>query len=104
MGTVTWHPLQLVFLKKEVRPIPIDFGTYFGLGYGIAGERRGMDGIVYEWTSGWERTAAGARVPIGASGLNPGGWPRDGVRGSTLLVQVTSETPERQCRVELVLP
>ena len=62
------------------------------------------DGVDYEWTSGWERTAAGARVPIGASGLNPGGWPRDGVRGSTLLVQVTSETPERQCRVELVLP
>lgn len=62
------------------------------------------DGVDYEWTTGTERTTAGARVPIGASGLNPKGWPKDGVRGSTLLVQVTAETPERQCRVELVLP
>ena len=62
------------------------------------------DGVDYEWTRGWELNGSGERVRIGASGLNPGGWPRDGVRGSTLLVQVTSETPERQCRVELVLP
>lgn len=49
VGTITWHPLQLVFLNKEVRPIPIDFGTYFGAGYGIAGQRVGMDGLVFEW-------------------------------------------------------
>lgn len=49
VGAVTWHPLELVFLKKERRPIPLDVGTYFGIGYGIAGERRGMDGLLLEW-------------------------------------------------------
>ena len=62
------------------------------------------DGVDYEWTRGWELNGSGERVRIGASGLNPTGWPKHGVRGSTLLVQVPAETPERQCRVELVLP
>jgi hypothetical protein len=49
VGTLTWHPLQLVFMQKEVRPIPIDLGTWFGVGYGIAGQKRGMDGLIFEW-------------------------------------------------------
>jgi hypothetical protein len=36
-------------LVLRLVPIPIDFGTYFGAGYGIAGQRLGMDGLVYEW-------------------------------------------------------
>lgn len=48
-GTVAWHPLELIFINKEQRPIPLDFNTFVGFGYGIAGERRGMDGLVIEW-------------------------------------------------------
>jgi hypothetical protein len=51
LGTVTWHPLQLVFMQKQVRPLPIDFGTTFGVGYGIAGQTLGMDGLVFEWAA-----------------------------------------------------
>jgi hypothetical protein len=46
-GELHWHPLELVWLKKE-RPIPLDASVFFGLGYGIAGERTGMDGTVLE--------------------------------------------------------
>ncbi len=49
IGKVAWHPLQLIFLNKEKRPIPLDFSTSFGLGYGIAGQLRGMDGLLFEW-------------------------------------------------------
>ena len=53
-GTIAWHPLQLVLvlLKKTPRPVPLDLSTAFGVGYGIAGQRRGMDGLLYEWTLG----------------------------------------------------
>lgn len=54
IGKVAWHPLELVFLNKEQRPIPLDFSTFFGVGYGIAGGGRtpnplGMDGLLFEW-------------------------------------------------------
>jgi hypothetical protein len=49
VGAVTWRPLELLFMNKPRRPIPLDVGTYFGIGYGIAGQRRGMDGLVFEW-------------------------------------------------------
>lgn len=51
-GKVAWHPLELVFLKKEQRPIPLDVNTSFGVGYGIAGANQplfGMDGLVFQW-------------------------------------------------------
>lgn len=53
VGKVAWHPLQLVFINKEQRPIPIDFSAFFGVGYGIAGggriNPRGMDGLLFQW-------------------------------------------------------
>ena len=70
---------------------------------GPNGHGRVGDGVDYEWTRGWERNADGAKVRIGASGKNPDGWPKDGVRGRDLLVQVTVEGA-RQCRAEVVLP
>lgn len=48
-GYVAWHPLELVWLKKEARPIGLDVSTLFGVGYGIMGERRGMDGAAVQW-------------------------------------------------------
>lgn len=51
-GVVTWHPLELLYtvvLKKEKRPLPIDAGTFFGVGYGLVGQRTGMDGLVFQW-------------------------------------------------------
>jgi hypothetical protein len=48
VGSLTWHPLELVFLKKERRPIPLDVGILLGGGYGLAGERLGMDGPVFQ--------------------------------------------------------
>lgn len=53
LGKVAWHPLELVFINKEQRPIPLDVSTSFGVGYGIAGgggsPSLGMDGLVFEW-------------------------------------------------------
>lgn len=53
LGKVAWHPLELVFINKEQRPIPLDVSTSFGVGYGIAGgggsPSLGMDGLVLEW-------------------------------------------------------
>jgi hypothetical protein len=50
-GTVGWHPLETVFkiLGYEKRPVVFDVTTFFGLGYGIAGQRIGSDGLVMEW-------------------------------------------------------
>lgn len=48
VGSATWHPLELVFMKKEKRPIPLDVGVLLGMGYGIAGEQIGMDGAVFQ--------------------------------------------------------
>jgi hypothetical protein len=48
IGSATWHPLELVFMNKDKRPLPIDVGLVFGIGYGIAGQRRGMDGLLFE--------------------------------------------------------
>ncbi len=47
-GTVAWQPLQLVWMKKEERPLPLDASLFFGAGYGIAGQHVGMDGLIYE--------------------------------------------------------
>lgn len=47
-GSVAWHPLELAFMNKDHRPIPIDFSLLFGAGYGIAGETRGLDGAVLQ--------------------------------------------------------
>ena len=58
-GVVRWHPLQLMWtlLKKDPRPFGLDFSTYWGWGYGIAGygvgvngtAALGMDGFAFEW-------------------------------------------------------
>lgn len=48
-GILAWHPLELIFLKKERRPIPIDASIFFGAGYGIFGQTLGMDGLVWQW-------------------------------------------------------
>lgn len=48
-GFVAWHPLELVWMKKEQRPIGLDLNTMFGVGYGIMGENRGMDGLILQW-------------------------------------------------------
>jgi hypothetical protein len=48
-GFVAWHPLELVWMKKQQRPIGLDVSTMFGVGYGIMGEQRGMDGLVLQW-------------------------------------------------------
>jgi len=50
-GSVAWHPLELVWMNKEQRPFPIDASTSFGVGYGIAGQHTGMDGLVLEWST-----------------------------------------------------
>jgi hypothetical protein len=56
IGKVAWHPLELFFMKKDKRPIPLDFSTSFGLGYGIVGggtavpgRPLGMDGLIFQW-------------------------------------------------------
>lgn len=54
VGKVAWHPMELIFFRKEKRPIPLDFSTFFGIGYGIVGggravNPRGMDGLLFEW-------------------------------------------------------
>ena len=48
IGKVAWHPLQLVWLGKERRPLSLDISPWFGLGYGITGQSRGADGLVFE--------------------------------------------------------
>lgn len=48
-GFLAWHPLELVWMKKQQRPIGLDVSTMFGVGYGIMGETRGMDGLVLQW-------------------------------------------------------
>ncbi|MBI3180698.1 MAG: hypothetical protein HYZ28_01000 [Myxococcales bacterium] len=47
VGIVRWHPMELVW-RDQVRPVPIDASALFGVGYGIAGQDRGMDGAVLE--------------------------------------------------------
>ena len=57
VGKVAWHPLQAVFAAmKEDRKFGFDFNTFFGVGYGICGfgsgadnDKRGMDGLLFEW-------------------------------------------------------
>ncbi len=48
-GVIAWHPLQLVFMNKPERPIPLDVSMLFGVGYGIAGQTFGMDGLILQW-------------------------------------------------------
>jgi len=45
VGTAAWHPLQLLWMNKEERPLPIDASFFFGFGYGIGGQRIGTDGF-----------------------------------------------------------
>lgn len=47
-GIVAWHPLALVWLKAEQRPVPIDANIYFGAGWGIVGQHFGMDGLALQ--------------------------------------------------------
>lgn len=47
-GTLAWHPLELVWMQKKVRPLALDASVFFGAGYGIAGRITGMDGLVLE--------------------------------------------------------
>ena len=59
------------------------------------------DGKDYEWVRGYELNAAGARVPIGASDLNPLGWRP--VSGRDLAIRaVLGEA--RYCTAVLSLP
>jgi hypothetical protein len=46
-GVAHWHPMELIW-PKEIRPQPIDASIFFGAGYGIMGQRRGMDGTVLQ--------------------------------------------------------
>ncbi len=48
IGKVAWHPLQLVWMRKERRPLSLDLSPFFGLGYGITGQMTGADGLVFE--------------------------------------------------------
>ena len=47
-GTVAWHPLELVFMNKEKRPVPLDISPFFGIGYSIVGETTGADGLIFQ--------------------------------------------------------
>ncbi len=47
VGALHWHPLELVW-REQARPVPFDASAFFGIGYGIAGQNRGMDGTVLE--------------------------------------------------------
>ncbi len=47
-GALAWHPLELLWMKREQRPVPLDMNIYFGAGWGIVGQRRGMDGLVFQ--------------------------------------------------------
>lgn len=61
-GLVHWHPLELVW-REQTRPVPLDASAFFGLGYGIAGQERGMDGRIIELgaqASYWFSQAVGA--------------------------------------------
>ncbi|MBL9039509.1 MAG: hypothetical protein JNG84_13400, partial [Archangium sp.] len=48
VGRVAWHPLEIVWIKKKKRPVPLDISGFFGVGYGIVGQRTGIDGLVLE--------------------------------------------------------
>lgn len=43
IGALRWHPLMLVF-PEGPRKVPFDASVFFGAGYGIVGQARGMDG------------------------------------------------------------
>lgn len=45
-GVAAWHPLQLFLGDK---PRFYDLSVFGGAGYGIVGERRGMDGFCWQW-------------------------------------------------------
>ena len=59
-GVVRLHPLEILWrvLQKDPRPFGLDFSTYWGWGYGIAGfgenaseglQALGMDGFTFQW-------------------------------------------------------
>lgn len=52
VGTLGFHPLETVFklMEYEKRPVPMELSTCFGVGYGIAGQTLGSDGLTLEWT------------------------------------------------------
>ncbi len=47
-ATAAWHPLELIWRGRTSRPFELDVSPFLGLGYGIAGERTGMDGLVIQ--------------------------------------------------------
>ncbi len=50
IGKLAWHPLALIHAITDQRPtLGLDVSTFFGVGYGIIGSSRGMDGAVIEW-------------------------------------------------------
>jgi hypothetical protein len=55
LGTIAWHPLELVFLNKDKRPFGLDCSTFAGFGYGVTGisgngsPAYGADGFVAMW-------------------------------------------------------
>lgn len=48
LGTLGWHPLQLLWMHEDRRPAGVDLKVLFGAGYGIAGQTFGMDGSIWE--------------------------------------------------------
>ncbi len=50
IGKLAWHPLALLDAFLDKRPTEgLEASTFFGVGYGLVGENRGMDGVVFEW-------------------------------------------------------
>ena len=51
-GVLHWHPLQLVeqlWAPAWMKERAYDGSLFFGLGYGILGQTRGLDGLVWQW-------------------------------------------------------
>lgn len=68
---------------------------------GPVGHGRVGDGIDYLWTAGWERNSDGAKVRIGASDLNPRGWPSSGYTAKGGFTLTVSAPEYRYCGVTL---
>jgi len=51
-GVLHWHPLQLVdqlWSPAWMKERAYDASLFFGMGYGILGQVRGLDGLVWQW-------------------------------------------------------
>lgn len=51
-GVLHWHPLQLVdqlYAPAWMKERAYDASLFVGMGYGILGQTRGLDGLVWQW-------------------------------------------------------